>query len=61
MTQRVLPFQDDKESIVKKHNELRSIVARGLESRGVGGRSQPSAANMKKLSWDDDLAEVAQT
>ena len=61
MTQRVLPFQDDKKSIVKKHNELRSIVAQGLESRGVGGRRQPSAANMKKLSWDDDLAEVAQT
>ena len=56
-----MPFQDDKKSIVKKHNELRSIVARGLESRGVGGKRQPSAANMKKLSWDEDLAEVAQT
>ena len=45
---------------MKTHNELRIIVAQGLESRGVGGR-QPSAANMKKMSWDEDLAEIAQT
>ena len=43
-----------------KHNTLRSVVARGLEPRGVGGKGQPRAANMRKLSWDDDLAEVAQ-
>ena len=36
-------------------------MAQGLESRGVGGKGQPESANMRKLSWDDDLAEVAQT
>ena len=36
-------------------------MAQGLESRGVDGKGQPQAANMRKLSWDDDLAEVAQT
>ena len=54
-------FQEDKRLIVEKHNELRAIVAQGLESRGVGGKRQPEAANMWKLTWDDDLAEVAQT
>ena len=46
---------------MSKHNELRSIVAQGLESRGVGGKGQPRAANMRKMSWNNDLAEVAQT
>jgi len=36
------------------HNEIRSDVARGL----VG--DEPTAANMVKLAWDDDLAQVAQ-
>ena len=54
-------YQEEQKLIVDKHNELRSIVAKGLESRGVGGKGQPEAANMRKLSWDDDLAEVAQT
>lgn len=54
-------FQKEKKTIVAKHNELRSLVAKGLEDRGVGGKGQPSAANMKKLSWDDELSDVAQT
>ena len=54
-------YQEEQKLIVDKHNELRSIVAKGLEFRGVGGKGQPEAANMRKLSWDDDLAEVAQT
>ena len=54
-------LQNDKKIIVAKHNELRSLVAKGLERRGVGGKGQPSAANMKKLSWDDELSDVAQT
>ena len=56
-----LYLQDEKQQIVAKHNELRSVVAQGLESRGVAGKGQPSAANMKKMSWDDDLSDVAQT
>ena len=56
-----LHLQADKQLIVAKHNEFRSLVAQGLEFRGVGGKGQPRAANMKKMSWNDDLAEVAQT
>jgi hypothetical protein len=37
------------------HNQLRSEVASGL----VG--DEPTATNMVKLGWDDDLAEVAHT
>ena len=48
-----------KDAIVDKHNELRSKVANGQETRGVGG-GQPKAANMRKLVWNDELAEVAQ-
>jgi len=48
-----------KDAIVKKHNELRSKVAKGKETRGVDG-SQPKASNMRKLVWNDELAEVAQ-
>ena len=42
-----------------KHNELRRTVAKGLESRGVGG-GQPKAADMFELSWDPVLATSAQ-
>ena len=52
-------LQAVKDAIVKKHNELRSKVAKGKETRGVDG-SQPKASNMRKLVWNDELAEVAQ-
>merc|ERR1712168_1616416 len=45
-----------KNLIVKTHNELREKVAGGLESNGA----QPGASNMRKLVWNDELAEVAQ-
>ena len=48
-----------KDTILKKHNELRSLVANGEEERGVDG-SQPKATNMRELAWNDKLAEVAQ-
>merc|ERR1712098_603954 len=45
-----------KNLIVKKHNKLRQRVASGQESNGA----QPGASNMRKLVWNDELAEVAQ-
>ena len=44
---------------MKKHNEQRSKVANGLETRGNDG-PQPKASNMMELAWNDELAEVAQ-
>ena len=48
-----------KDTILNKHNELRSLVANGEEERGVDG-GQPKAANMRELAWNEELAEVAQ-
>ena len=52
-------IQAMKDSIVSKHNELRSKVANGQENRGVDG-TQPKAANMMEIVWSDELALVAQ-
>jgi len=43
-----------KRIILDRHNELRSRVAQGQE------RNQPSASNMRKLVWNDELAVIAQ-
>lgn len=54
----VLPtaiMASDKDGLVKKHNELRSKVA-----KGDAGPTIPKATNMKKLMWDDSLAKKAQ-
>merc|ERR1719228_2250701 len=48
--------QAAKDVIVKVHNELRNKVAMGNETHGA----QPQAANMMKMHWDDELAEIAQ-
>ena len=56
----IFKLKSEKQEIVDKHNELRSKVAKGLEIRGADGKPQPSASNMRKLSWDDDIAIVAQ-
>ncbi|XP_062587435.1 cysteine-rich venom protein latisemin-like [Saccostrea cucullata] len=40
--------EEDKKSIVDKHNEFRSLV-------------QPSAVIMARMSWDDEIALVAQS
>lgn len=53
-------LQAEKDAIVNKHNDLRRRVAKGLETLGVGGAAQPKATDMFKLSWDDELAKVAQ-
>ena len=57
-------LQADQALIVDRHNVLRRRVALGQETRGAGGlgsnlRQEP-AANMRRMDWDDDLAEVAQ-
>merc|ERR1711973_844972 len=46
--------QDQKDDILEYHNKLRAKVASGGEA------SQPTASNMKKMEWDDELAEIAQ-
>jgi len=56
---RKVTSQAMKDAIVKKHNDLRSKVAKGKETKGVNGR-QPKAANMRQMVWNDELAEVAQ-
>ncbi|XP_034237730.1 venom allergen 3-like isoform X1 [Thrips palmi] len=49
----------DKELIVRLHNEYRNKVALGQEKRGKNN-PQPSASNMRKISWDDEIATYAQ-
>uniref|UniRef100_Q05108 Venom allergen 5 n=1 Tax=Dolichovespula arenaria TaxID=7442 RepID=VA5_DOLAR len=51
---------DEKNEIVKRHNEFRQKVAQGLETRGNPG-PQPPAKNMNLLVWNDELAKIAQT
>ena len=54
-------LQADKDTIVQKHNELRSRVANGKETRGQpAGTGQPKASNMRQLVWNNELAEIAQ-
>eukprot|EP00092_Neocalanus_flemingeri_P038610 GFUD01042039.1.p1 GENE.GFUD01042039.1~~GFUD01042039.1.p1 ORF type:complete len:247 (+),score=59.85 GFUD01042039.1:103-741(+) len=48
--------QAGKDLLVKTHNELRQKVAAGLETNG----NQPKASNMQKISWNNELAEIAQ-
>uniref|UniRef100_A0A482Z8X2 U25-Liphistoxin-Lm1g_1 n=1 Tax=Liphistius malayanus TaxID=1203467 RepID=A0A482Z8X2_9ARAC len=42
---------DDKNLIIKLHNDYRSKVASGQETTG----GQPKAADMKQLEWDSNL------
>ncbi|KAH0956112.1 hypothetical protein HN011_000835 [Eciton burchellii] len=50
---------DEKARAVKKHNELRQKVASGKETRGLNG-PQPPAAFMPDVTWDEELAMIAQ-
>jgi len=49
----------DQQIVVEKHNEYRTTVALGWEKSGAPG-PQPMASNMNELSWDPELAKVAQ-
>ncbi|KAF8764814.1 CRISP/Allergen/PR-1 like protein [Argiope bruennichi] len=51
--------QQEKEEILRLHNEFRSKVAMGNEHRSIGG-SLPEVADMMQLEWDDELSAVAQ-
>jgi len=51
---------DDKKAIVQLHNELRAKTAKG-ETKDKNGVVQPGAADMNKLTWDDDVAKAAET
>ena len=44
---------EERAAVVAQHNRLRAAVARGETS-------QPSAADMQELQWDEELAVVAQ-
>jgi len=46
--------EEQKQSIVDKHNELRRRVAKGQEP------GQPSASNMKEMVWNEEIAIIAQ-
>ncbi|XP_046439412.1 venom allergen 5-like [Daphnia pulex] len=50
----------DKSLIVDLHNKMRRQVAKAMEKGGNPG-PQPAAANMRAMSWDDELALMAQT
>ncbi|XP_064080007.1 uncharacterized protein LOC135197029 isoform X2 [Macrobrachium nipponense] len=49
----------DQQQILKSHNDYRAKVARGEESGGLPG-PQYSASDMQQLSWNGELAQVAQ-
>jgi hypothetical protein len=51
--------QGDKDSILDAHNRWRQQTSHG-QTRDMNGRAQPRAANMYKLTWDDELAAGAQ-
>lgn len=47
----------DRDEVVDAHNRLRQKLASGKEQAAY---NFPPAANMLKLEWDDDLAQLAQ-
>ncbi|KAE8745996.1 hypothetical protein FOCC_FOCC007254 [Frankliniella occidentalis] len=54
------PLQrEEQDEVVAAHNTVRWILATGEESRGSPG-PQPSAANMRLMWYDEELAAIAQ-
>ncbi|XP_014208029.1 ancylostoma secreted protein-like [Copidosoma floridanum] len=53
--------QNEKDRIVKLHNQLRQKVACGNEIRGAPGPQPPTATKkMANLVWDNEIAMIAQ-
>ena len=50
----------EKEELLHMHNYYRDYLASGKESRTKDGSLMPKAANMAVLTWNDELAKVAQ-
>ncbi|GFY63566.1 hypothetical protein TNIN_46311 [Trichonephila inaurata madagascariensis] len=48
---------EDKDDVIRAHNEYRDKVSTGQESAAGG---MPTAANMMEMVWDDELASIAQ-
>lgn len=48
-----------KDLLLKRHNQLRNLVAIGGETRGLNFEPQPSASNMRELEWDRELEYIA--
>jgi len=51
--------KDEKFQLVDVHNKFRAKVAQGKESRGSPG-PQPPASDMMEMTWDEELAAIAQ-
>ncbi|CAL1261178.1 unnamed protein product [Larinioides sclopetarius] len=51
--------QEDIQKILRLHNQYRSGIALGKETRAKGG-TLPKAADMLQMVWDDELAAIAQ-
>ncbi|KAA0200051.1 hypothetical protein HAZT_HAZT000137 [Hyalella azteca] len=46
-------------TITNGHNKFRALVAQGRETRGRPG-PQPPAGDMMEMTWDEELALIAQ-
>ncbi|KAL3124615.1 hypothetical protein niasHT_010456 [Heterodera trifolii] len=51
--------EEDKNAAVQCHNKFRSELALGNSLNKTGGNKMPSASNMRKMEWDDNLAKFA--
>ncbi|XP_015585577.1 venom allergen 3 [Cephus cinctus] len=49
----------DRRALVDVHNKYRRLIASGKETRGHPG-PQPPATNMRNITWDKELEQVAQ-
>ncbi|XP_026287630.1 venom allergen 3-like [Frankliniella occidentalis] len=50
---------EEQAGVVAAHNEIRNQIASGQVNNGTNG-GQPSATNMHRLYWDDEIAAIAQ-
>ncbi|XP_015121021.1 venom allergen 3 [Diachasma alloeum] len=51
--------QGEKNALLNRHNWYRAYVASGRETRGAPG-PQPAARNLGPLTWNDEVAAIAQ-